>query len=395
MTRCDTAEVPAEQRVLILYSRAGGGHLSVAVALAAALGSIEGMRINAQLADIYVDHSRYPVSLFPAMYSWMLRNQPRLWGLLFNTTNHFGQRLHTEALRPFVLPGLQRLLDVTRPHLVISVLPVINSLLAIAVRTCVSMPRFEIVVTDWCDIHRSWVTEKADYYSVPTNEARADCIRYQSNPARIDVAGYPVRPEFEMRAATGVRHRVLTSMGLDPERFTLLFMVGADGSPRALQHLGELVQVDLPLQVIVICGRHELLRRKLAEVPSRVELRALAYVGNVADLMHSSDLLVTKAGGASLAEAFTSALPVIVNDLVPGQETGNRDLLVRKGAIEYAPTPALLASTIRRLIEYPALRTDLASRGRLMTKPNAASGISSRMVLRLQVAASEAARLAL
>jgi len=375
------------RRVLIVYSRAGGGHLSVAKALKAALETTGGMPVSAHLADIYVDHSRYPVSLFPVIYSWMLRNQPGLWGALFSMTNHSGARLQRQALQPFILPGLRKLLAITRPHLVISVLPVVNPILDIAVRTYPIKPRFEIVVTDWCDIHRTWIAKGADHYTVPTNEVRSDCIRYSVASEQIDVHGYPVRPEFSVGPAMGVRDRLLTTLALEPKQFTLLFMVGAEGSPRAVEHIREVAMLDLPMQVIVLCGRDEGLRRKLTQVPRRLQLRALAHVDNVAELMQSSDLLVTKAGGATLAEAFACGLPVVVNDLVPGQETGNRDLLVRKGAIEYAPTPAGLTSVIRLLIESPVLRSALASRGRSLARPGAASIIAARMVSRLQEAA--------
>ena len=50
------------------------------------------------------------------------------------------------------------------------------------------------------------------------------------------------------------------------------------------------------------------------------KLRALGFVDNVAELMRASDLLATKAGGVTLAEAFCCGLPVVVHDVLAGQE---------------------------------------------------------------------------
>ena len=60
------------------------------------------------------------------------------------------------------------------------------------------------------------------------------------------------------------------------------------------------------------------LRRKVQALPSAVERRVLGFVDNVADLMRSSDLLVTKAGGLTLAEAFCSEVAVVVLQAVDG-----------------------------------------------------------------------------
>ena len=41
------------------------------------------------------------------------------------------------------------------------------------------------------------------------------------------------------------------------------------------------------------------------------------------EFMHASDLLITKAGGLIVTEALASGLPMIIIDVIPGQESGN------------------------------------------------------------------------
>jgi UDP-N-acetylglucosamine:LPS N-acetylglucosamine transferase len=177
---------------------------------------------------------------------------------------------------------------------------------------------------------------------------------------------------------------VLRDLGLDPRAFTILFMVGAEGSRRAIEHIQKLTPLSDPWQLIVMCGRDRTLLDRVAGLRRVMPVRALAYVSAVADLMHAADVLVTKAGGATLAEAFNVGIPVVVNDVVPGQETGNRDLLLRQRAIAYAPTPARLIDTIRRLAGDGSERAELAHRARALVNPAAASEIVGRMLLRLR-----------
>ncbi|MDQ2865629.1 MAG: hypothetical protein M3R51_05335, partial [Candidatus Eremiobacteraeota bacterium] len=51
----------------------------------------------------------------------------------------------------------------------------------------------------------------------------------------------------------------------------------------------------------------------------------------IPEYFHAVDLLVTKAGPGSLAEANAAQLPVVVYDYVPGQERGNVDFVRHNG----------------------------------------------------------------
>src|SRR5215831_16738092 len=80
--------VAARTRVaLIPYSRVGGGHQSIASALAAAIERQQPGAVVAKPTDVYLDHSRFPVTLFPRLYAGLVRRHPVLWSLLFRLTN--------------------------------------------------------------------------------------------------------------------------------------------------------------------------------------------------------------------------------------------------------------------------------------------------------------------
>jgi UDP-N-acetylglucosamine:LPS N-acetylglucosamine transferase len=368
----------ARKRVLVVYSRVGGGHLSAARALAQELESTG--RASTRLVDAYLECSRFPVTLFPAAYARVVRNHPRLWWLLY-----YGSDTRLDSRRilgPFLRPGLNRLVAEERPDLVVSVLPVINGLLAEA-SASVSAP-LEVVLTDWHSVHRLWVARGVRHYTAPTDSARMDCIGYGASPAAIDVAGIPVRRGF---ATPGDRQSIRTErlprLGLAPDRFTIVVMVGAEGSPRALRNLARLAQMELDAQIVVICGRNDDLRQHVARLAARVPVRALGFVDDVADLMCASDVLVTKAGGLTLAEAFCRGVPVVVHDVLAGQEAANLEYVLRRSAVEYAPSPAALTRAMAQLYSDPARRAALAERGSRLARPRAAVEIARNVLRRL------------
>lgn len=63
-------------------------------------------------------------------------------------------------------------------------------------------------------------------------------------------------------------------------------------------------------------------------IPGRVSVIGLGFVNNMAEYMVASDVLVTKAGPGTIAEAASLSLPVMLTSFLPGQEEGNVDFVV-------------------------------------------------------------------
>jgi UDP-N-acetylglucosamine:LPS N-acetylglucosamine transferase len=364
-----------------VYSRVGGGHLSAARALASELEATG--RFRARLVDAYVECGRFPVTKFPAAYAQLARHHPRLWSLIYGGT----QRGLDPGfvVGPFLRAGLGRLFSAARPDVVVSALPVVNGLLVEAART--TRARVEVVLTDWHSVHPFWVARGVDHYTTPTESARRDCIRFGAPPEVVDVVGIPVRREFSVEVGPAERSRLrqacLSQLGLDPRRFTILALVGAEGSPRALRNLTHLAAADLDAQLVVVCGRSDELRSRVERLQARMPLKALGFVENVADLMRASDVLISKAGGLTLAEAFCCRVPVVIHDVLPGQEVGNVEYVLQCGAVAYAPRPQALVRLITELSADPAGREELAQRGARLARPDAGGVIVRNVLARL------------
>ena len=333
----------APRRVVVVYSRVGGGHLSAARALAEELEAtgeatttdrrrVPGVRTGSRDA--------VPGGVCPAgaaLSAAVVDGLPRL------ATGLDPKRI----LGPFLRRGFRRLMAEERPDLVVSVLPGVNGLLAEAAAYVDA--RLEVVLTDWHSVHRFWVAPGVSYYTTPTDSARQDCIRFGAPDSEVEVVGIPVRRAFGANLDRAMlRERCLTELGLDPRRFTVLAMVGAEGSPRALKNIARLAQLDRDLQMLVICGRNAELRRHVEQLQTRTPLLAVGFVDNVAELMRAADVLVTKAGGLTLAEAFCCGVPIVVHDVLAGQEAGNLEYVLQRQAVEYARSPVALSPADRR-----------------------------------------------
>src|SRR5262249_31947555 len=111
------------------------------------------------------------------------------------------------------------------------------------------------------------------------------------------------------------------------------------------------------------------------------------FVENVAELMLACDLLLTKTGGVTLAEAFCCGLPVLAFDPLPGQEEGNARYVVSRGAAELARSPAHLVGLARELRWAPDRRERLVEHGQQLATPDAAKRTAAALIKRLRTRA--------
>ena len=100
-------------------------------------------------------------------------------------------------------------------------------------------------------------------------------------------------------------------------------------------------------------------------------------------LMAESHLLISKAGGATVQEALAAKTPMIITQVVPGQEEGNARLIIDKEAGAVATTPLEISATTRRAFAHGAqewLRWQRAAAS--LARPNATDE-TARFVLSL------------
>ena len=372
--------------VQILSSRVGGGHQSVAQALRNALVGLADADVRVEIDDVYLKLGRFPASRFPWFYATVTRRFPRLWRLIYVVTNRppSGTRYNWigDAIGG---PALKELIAARRPDAVVTVLPGTAGFMARSVMRSGVPANVEVVVTDWADIHLGWASTFPAQYTVPTENAAQTLTRVGIPAASVDVRGLLVREQFaQVEQGRDARRRARERLGLPQDRFLVLAMVGAEGSPEALAHLGAVADTPLDADILVVCGRNRRLYKKVERLTGVNPIVPLGFVENVADLMLASDILLTKTGGVTLAEAFCCGLPVLAFDPLPGQEEGNARYVVECGAAELATSPSDLAALVAELRRSPERRAALTEKGRLLASPGAATATAEAIVRRIK-----------
>ena len=136
-------------------------------------------------------------------------------------------------------------------------------------------------------------------------------------------------------------------------------------------------EADLPLQLLVVTGHNERLRREMAAVSWRKGVHPFGFVERVWELMGASDLLLTKAGPGTICEGLNAGLPILIIDALPGQEAGNADYVVSHGAGLLITSPKALVAALQELLVSEGERLEeMRTQAQELAKPRAALDIA-------------------
>jgi 1,2-diacylglycerol 3-beta-galactosyltransferase len=122
----------------------------------------------------------------------------------------------------------------------------------------------------------------------------------------------------------------------------------AIGSKR-VEHLYDALSVlnhsGFPLQLVIAAGGDEEFYQRCQETEWHVEAHVYNFVTEMGTFMRGADCVLGKAGGLTVSEALACGLPLILVDVIPGQEIGNADHVVAgdAGALANDPTEVLEA----------------------------------------------------
>ena len=360
-------------RVLVLSASYGSGHNAAAQSVAAAL-TAAGASVRV------VDHFRdlvHPLfdGVTRGVYGALLRHAPALWGLGYG----LGDRMASDSpwacgVTRLGARGLRRLLDALAPDAIVTVHATPAVVLATLAREGRRMPPHTTVVTDFV-AHSQWIAPRVDRYCVAAEEVKHEFVARGIAADRVVVTGVPVRADFEAPLdPQGARQ----ALGLSPDLPVVLAMAGAQGSFGRLTDVARaLTRLGTPVQGIVLAGHDHRLAEEIRRVTAGRTLRTLGFVADVRRYMEAADLLVSKAGGMTLAEAMAAEVPLLTYGSLPGQERRNERFASRVGVALVARRRRDLGRALERALSEPKLLERLREQMRRLRRPDASRHIAN------------------
>ena len=310
------------KKILILTAGFGDGHNAAARSLRDAIEMLD-EDARTEVVDLFADSYGVFNTVARKTYLGVVQYAPKLWGGIYSLLDK--SPLVEKQLGNFtrLQATLEKILAEAQPDCVISTYPVYGHVIQKIYRNHHERPfRLITVVTDSITINSAWFRAASDFFCV-ANEASAEALRKGGVPEKqIKVLGFPVNPVFAESMA-----ELPAPVGDEPRRVLYIINTGKKKAGKAIDRLLELDNVHLTITV----GRDAKLRSELIERTRKHSdrVRIFGWTNQMPELMMSHHLVISKAGGATVQEAIAARCPMIVNQVIPGQEEGNAELIWR------------------------------------------------------------------
>ena len=367
---------------LIIAASIGSGHIKAAEAVS------DELRIKYPDASIeIVDFTEWKISwataFMKACYLFMLKFIPNLYELMYRFTGGKAGGLSVQSLISAITSAdIASLVKKYRPDAIVCTHPFPAGAASWRKEKHPEEFLFSTVITDY-SVHQMWIYTNAECYFVAREAMKTDLISAGLPAGNVWVTGIPVKASFHQHED---KSSVLEGLGFDPEIPTVLIMGGGLGLGGMEYTLKTLEKVEQKLQLIVIAGRNEELKRRLEETAkdSRQTVRVLGFTQAVRDYMAAADLLISKPGALTITEALSAELPMVLHEPIPGPETENAVYISRLGAAVWVNKEAQLEEELKGIFDSADKLSAMREREHALKRPYAARDIAEILCKELE-----------
>jgi 1,2-diacylglycerol 3-beta-galactosyltransferase len=348
------------KKVLILSNNSGGGHQKTARILAQTLNR-HGWQpdIISTFRELFPDYFQLFGIEGEVFYNKLVLTKEMthfIYRLFFISAHYFIIQRHRHVFA-------QRFATFWRqeqPDLIISVIPLLNQVIANSLTRIKPAIPFVIIQTDLFEFHETfWLTptgtwfvaDDKTYTVVGTEEAYQQVLSlFVSDKSRVfKMSGNIIDPHFleepEGELCTGRK-----ALGLDPEKPVGLFLYGGFAPNRVLKAAKALNRLDNQVQFIFICGKNQPLKDRLEALETRYNKVVVGYTWQVPYYMRLSDFLIGKPGPGTIMEGLAANLPLLMDgSSVIIHESRNIEWVERHGFGLLFNHPAQLLTRIEEL----------------------------------------------
>lgn len=367
------------KRIMFIMSDTGGGHRAAARAIEAALQMRHPGEFTTELVDGWRNYTPWPGPLMPELYAPWINYAAPTYAAQFWFHDHAMRNPMWSWLYCELGYGrMKRMLDEHPADIIVCVHSVFNRAGIHALRKANLKTPFITVITDYAWPVVLWYDPRVDTCLVPTDPAFERGLKLGMPPDKMVMTGAVVHPRFADAHVTKAEARA--QLGWDPDAQIVLMVGGGDGMGPLVATAKALDALPVDLQLVVVAGRNQQMKANLEAVQWRRPVRIYGFVTEMPVFMKAADLLITKAGPATITEAALMGLPMVLSGAIKFQESPNVDYVVQKGAGLYAPGPRRVADCVGRVLNGQGPSLDKLAEGvRKIAQPDAVWKIADKI----------------
>jgi len=367
------------KKILILSAHMGQGHMSAAKAIKEAIEHLKGNTYDIEIVDLMELLSRSINRVSQQTYDSLSRRVPIAVEFIFESWDkQWRMKMLNRINYPLVLRKVKKFIEEKKPDLVVSTFPVWDYLMQKMLKKYNPNVKFVSVVTDSIYIHNAWVIGNPDEQIVPNKDTAEATKKLGYDPKKTLTLGFPVKLDFLKKID---QKAFLKENNLNPDQFTILFLPTAQKPKKNLKIMEELLENFKKCNIIVITGRDTKIKSKMEAYSLYENVKVVGWTDQMPNFLKASDVVLTKAGGATVMECIAAEKPMIITSTIARHERGNAELVKRYklGMVENKRKTQITSSIQKVQNNYKMYQKNLKK----MSNPSAALTIAKHLIQKL------------
>jgi len=361
-----------------MYISAISGHRSAAMAIEKA---VKILSPQTETKGINAFHYTNPITekIVNRLYMSVIQKMPKVWDYLYDNP-HIAKNTQKikEAINKMNSGKVKSLIDEHKPDAIVCTQAFPCGLVAGFKKAFKSNIPLVAVLTDYVP-HSYWIYDAVNYYISPSEEISKRLEEKGVPAGKIKSLGIPFDPKFNRPFD---KEALLQKFKLIPGLPVVLIMGGGQGLGPIKSIVDSLEKTKKQIQEIIVTGTNSKLYYSMVKETKRCKKNVLVYgyTHNIEEIMSVTDILVTKPGGITTAEALTKKIPMIIVKPIPGQEANNAIYLTEKGAAIKTDEPDSINFIVDDLLSNPDKLKRLSESAASISKPNASMDIAKLLL---------------
>ncbi len=344
------------EKVGLLYLKTGGGHYSAARALEQQMSMNDSHKVEPVLIDPISDNQVLKAVLEDG-YGRLCSDLQYMWPAFYNIQKSEKAVFHIHRLMQIILTDIivDQIVKHNLERIVVLHFLLVGPVKAALEKTGVEIPCVTVILDPFTAPPLWYLGNDFPMYCFSEEVAREVMDNKSADTAVVYKHPIIVDRKFNHKPDETRYQQILSENGFNHSKKRVLIMSGGEGGGRkSLSLLQHLLKRNREYEILFICGKSDKVYKKalkMAERKGKKGVFLFTFVSNINELMSVSDVVVTKAGPASIMESLFMETPLILNDYMYGQEQGNVDFVVNNGLGSYETDPEQIGEIIMQYMD--------------------------------------------
>lgn len=322
-----------KRKFLFLYIPAGGWHISTSNSLVKYFQQHYGDQTQSFSVDGFVHANRLLKKIIIDGYKKSQTTGQRVYEFLYRLNKRrVIAKINQVLMSWFLKPEMKRLLRQYQPDHVVILHFFLTRPMVKAIKELHMETKITTIITDPFTIHKLRSLDKKMDYVVFSDRAKKAIL--ERGVPEDQVREYPtiLKEEFTHSLPLEKISDLKKKYHIDPSKKVVLVLWWGDGMPKGEKMVKEIINRNLDVQVLVVCGRSHQLYKKISDLQKQHPNFPLTAFGGfidfVYDLINISDIIITKWWPATLMEILMMGKVPIINSYIREQEKWNVEFVV-------------------------------------------------------------------